>query len=336
MGWKRWMVAIAAFGLVAAASVGCNRSRREAAEPDGTKLARVKLLLNWFPEAEHGGFYAAQVHGFYRKAGLDVEIVPGGPGSAVAPRVDAGDVHFGVDNADNVLLARAQGAEVVALAAPIQTSPRCIMVHEESGIKRLQDLQNLTLAMNAGGAFSHYLKRHVPLKGVTIVPYTGSVARFVTDKRYAQQGYVFSEPFVARQQGAQPRCLLLADIGFDPYTSCLLTSERLSREKPDLVRRFVLAALQGWEQYLKDPARTHERIHELNPEMGLDVLDFGWKALKDLVDGRANLQAGLGHMSAERWNRLLEQLVEIEIIPAGSVDASRAFTTQFLPKSDDK
>ena len=64
---------------------------------------RVRLALNWFPEAEHGGFYAALVHGYYQKQGLQVEILGGGPDAPVIQRVATGAVEFGVTNADDVL-----------------------------------------------------------------------------------------------------------------------------------------------------------------------------------------------------------------------------------------
>jgi NitT/TauT family transport system substrate-binding protein len=314
-------------------SAGCARhaSRPTTQPPNETEPVQVSLLLNWFPEAEHGGFFAAEVHGYCQAEGLRVKILPGGAGASVMPRVASGAVEFGVENADPVLLARAQQAPVVAVMAPIQTSPRCIMVHEESGIKRLRDLRNLTLAMNAGGAFSHYLKKHVPLTGVDIVPYPGNVARFVADKRYAQQGYVFSEPFLAERQGARPRTLLLSDIGFNPYTSCLVTSESVIRNRHSIVERMVRASIRGWEQYMADPSRTHERISALNPEMDREALEYGWKALRNLVMTEDARTLGVGSMRSERWRRLRDQLVETGLIPPDTVKAEDAYSTAFIP-----
>jgi NitT/TauT family transport system substrate-binding protein len=291
--------------------------------------AEVSLLLNWFPEAEHGGFFAAQAHGFYEEEGLRVNILPGGPGASVVPRVATGAVEFGVENADHVLLGRAQQAPVVAVMAPIQTHPRCIMVHEESGIMALDQLRDITLAMNIGGAFSHYLKKHVALEGVQIVPYPGNVSRFVTDMQYAQQAYVFSEPYLARQQGASPRSLLLSEIGFNPYTSCLLTNEEMIETRGDIVHRMVTAAVRGWRKYVEDPSATHRLINELNPEMDLPSLQYGWGSLRDLVLTEDAAARGIGHMTLERWQELHDQLVEIELVPPGKVDPHRAFATAF-------
>ena len=325
------------------------------ARPDGAAAPdRVTLLLNWFPEAEHGGYYAALVEGIYERHGLDVTILPGGPESPVAQRVARGDVTFGVSNADNVLFNRAQEAAVVALMAPLQTSPRCIMTHRAANIRSFDDLRDMTLAMSNSLAFSFYLRAKAPLEHVRIVPYAGSVAPFLRDPKLAQQGYVFSEPYVARRQGGDPAVLMLADLGFNPYTSVLVANENTIRSKPDLARRMVAASVEGWRRYLVNPAPTNGRLHAANPQMDLDVLEHGARAIVPLALGREGAGgefavdrpdvapqerppsetelAALGRMALDRWRTLVEQLVECGQLKPGEVDPTKAFTTEFLPK----
>jgi NitT/TauT family transport system substrate-binding protein len=311
------------------AACGDPSSEEPAAEPG---LARVRLALNWFPEAEHGGFYAAQVHGYFRAEGLEVEILGGGPEAPVIQRVATGQVEFGVTNADEVLLARAQQAPVKALMAPYQINPRCIMVHARSGIERIADLKNLTLAMSQRPAFSHYLRKKYPLEGVTIVPYPGNVAQFLMDPRFAQQGYVFSEPFVARAQGAEPRALLVAEIGFNPYASVLIAAETTLSSRPQVAQAMVRASVKGWEHYLDEPEPTNQHIHRLNPEMGLEILSYGARESRALVLDEVALQKGLGHMDPARWEELLAQLIEAELIQGDAMaSAEAAYTARFLP-----
>ncbi len=304
-------ISIRGTALLAALLTSCGK-----APEDG----KITLALNWFPEVEHGGYFAALVHGYYQEEGLDVEILPGGPDSPVIARVATGKATLGVDNADNILFGRAEAAPLVALMAPIQKSPRCILVHEESAIETFEELRNVTLAMSARGAFSHYLRKHAPLEGVEIVPYSGTVSQFLLDPNYAQQGYVFSEPFVAQQQGAKTRSLLLADLGFNPYTSVLFTNETFLREYPDVAERFVRASIKGWKKYLAEPEETNREINRLNPEMGLDILAFGVEVLRPLTEG-----APMGNMTTERWQQLLGQLEEIEMIRPGTVQVLDAF-----------
>lgn len=288
----------------------------------------VRLALNWFPEAEHGGFYAAQVHGYFEKEGIKVEIVAGGPDAPVIQRVATGSVEFGVCNADDVLNARAQQAPVVALLAPYQTNPRCIMVHAGTGITQIDQLQNLTIGLSQRPAFSHYLRKKFPLTGVKIVPYPGNVTQFLMDPTFAQQAYVFSEPFVARKQGADPRVLMVSETGFNPYASVLITTEQAIAQHPKAVAAVVRACAAGWAHYLREPEPTNQQIHQLNPEMDLDILAYGVEQSRPLV-----LVPGqpLGGMTLERWQTLLAQMTEAELIEAGAVKAEEAFTTRFLP-----
>ena len=293
-------------------------------------VTKVKLLLNWFPEAEHGGFYAAQIHGYYLEAGLEVEIVPGGPNVPVVQQVAGSQVEFGVTNADQIIYGRAQQAPVMALMAPLQISPRCLIVHEKSGINGFGDLHDMTVAMSNTNAYSHFLRKKFPFSNVQIVPYPGNVTQFLRDDKFAQQGYVFSEPIIARKLGGDPRVLLVAAVGFNPYTSCLIAKNDLVKNESEIVRGMVQGSIKGWRKYLESPGETNALIHSLNPEMPLDVLEGGVAELRKLVLDPVAEKEGLGTMSEARWSELISQLVEIEQLEAGKVTATEVFTTEFL------
>lgn len=299
-------------------------------EPAPGALPRVRLALNWFPEAEHGGFYAAQVHGYYESRGVEVDVLGGGPEAPVIQRVATGEVDFGVANADEVLYARARQAPVVALMAPYQVNPRCIMVHRGSGIDDISQIEGMTLAMSLRPAFSHYLRWKYPFEGVRIVPYPGNVTRFLMDGNFAQQAYVISEPFVAWARGADPVSLLVADIGFNPYASLLVTREETVSEDPGIVAAVVAASVEGWGKYLEDPEPTNRRINALNPEMSLEVLAYGVEASVPLVLDPVAREKGLGVMTLERWRELAGQMGDAGLIEAEEVDAGGAFTLRFL------
>jgi NitT/TauT family transport system substrate-binding protein len=298
-----------------------------------SSLTAVDLQLNWFPEVEHGGYYAALVHGLYEQQGLKVTIRPGGPGVPVVAQVASGRAAFGVAGAENVLLGWPQQAHTVGLMAPLQHSPRCIMVHEESGIRSFDQLENLTLAMSSSSMFSLFLQKRVPLKGVRVVPYSGSVAPFLLDRNLAQQAYVFSEPFVARKQGGKPHVLMVSDLGFDPYASVLITRPTMIETDPETVAKMVRASVQGWLRYLDAPDETNRYIAGLNREMDAEVLGFGAAELRGLcLDDQVNAR-NFGRMTLDRWQTLHDQLVEVEALSTGAVDPSTVFTTDFLPLS---
>ena len=303
--------------------------------PKGAASYReVTLALNWYPEAEHGGYYAALVHGFFEEVGLKVTIRPGGPGVPVIQDVATRRVEFGISNADQILVGRAREADVVAVFAAMQTSPRCIMVHKASGIQEFADLKNLTLAINQNSTFGNYLQRNVSLENCTIVPYPGNVSTFLLNKDFAQQAYVFSEPFTAKKEGGDPHNLMASEIGFNPYLSVLIVEASTISDDPDLVRNFTHAVQKGWQKYLAEPDETNRFILAQTDQMGegdLDTLEFGAKELQALcVPDDSSGTVPLGNMAGIRWQQMADLLVECEVVEAGSLNVTSAFTNQFL------
>lgn len=330
----RWF-AFTCLALVGLTVVGCGGTG--ATEKTETGLTKVRLQLNWVPEAEHGGFYAAQVHGYYQQAGLEVEIIPGGVSAPVLQQVVMERAEFGVSNADWIVLGRADGAKVKALMAPIQDSPRCILVRPEVGAKSFDDLKDLTLAASPNNPFLAVMQKQLPMTDVQQVPYQ-SLQAFLANERYAQQGYSFSEPFLAKQQGVDPTVLMVSDLGFNPYTSCLVASEGLIASDPDTVRRFVEASIKGWEKYLADPADTNSKIATLNPEQNQESLSFALENIRELSGWDTNAGTTIppmGTMQAERFEALGKILLEVDFLKS-DVDPAvyqEAFTTEFMEAS---
>lgn len=294
-----------------------------------SESTKIRIQLNWFPDAQHGGFYAALLNGHYEKAGLDVEIVPGGPGANVEAKVDLGRVEFGVANAHRILLKRNDGAKITALFAAFQNSPRCIMVHEESGITDFEGLEGVKLAVGSDAAFYKFMQQKAKLKDVDLVTYSGSNAKFLIDKSYAQQAYSISEPILVKRKGAKPVTLMLSDLGFNPYTSCLFTSEKIANKNSEMVKKFVAATQQGWIDYLDDPEKANKEMEKLNKEHDLQALNDGATAAKPLCQPNAATQVGI--MTRERWDELVKQLQSIKMLKP-DFEIGAAYSLDFLPK----
>jgi NitT/TauT family transport system substrate-binding protein len=313
-------------------TLGCGDSSKSSAPPPSGDSGprKVSLVLNWFPEAEHGGYYAALVHGLYAEEGLDVEIIGGGVDVPVIALVATRRHQFGVANADDVIMGRAEQANVVSLMAPMQNSPRVIMVHADSGINSLADLRNITLAMGTGSGFGAFVAKRYPLENVKIVPYPGSISIFLNDKNFAQQAYNISEPFVATKNGGNPRNIFVSEYGYNPYTSLLITANATLQADRDTARRMVRASIKGWELYMKDPEKTNRHINSLNPEMGMDILEFGVREMQQLVFNEDTAKSGLGTMTATRWQQMVEVMESVDLVRAGRVKPQECFTMEFL------
>jgi len=291
---------------------------------------KLILQLNWFPEAEHGGFYAAKVHGIFEKYNLDVEILPGGKAATVPQELTVGRIQFGIINGDELVLARESGVDIVSLLAPLQTSPRCILVRADSGIQKFEQLSGLTLQLGAGQPFIDFLKSKGFMENVKIVPYQGGVAGLVTGNGIGQQAYVFSEPLLAEQEKVPFNVLMVSEAGFNPYTSLLATTKEYVKTNPDLVKRMVLACQEGWQKYLTEPEETNKFILTQN-EHGLtdEALVYGIEKMKPLCINDSVTIANIGSMTPERWEELVQQMVDLKLADPTKVKASDCFDSSF-------
>jgi NitT/TauT family transport system substrate-binding protein len=303
--------------VAACIAMGCSKKSSDGASSAdaGALGTKVTLALNWVPEPEFGGFYAAREGGAYRRQGFDVEIRGGGAGVPVVQMVATGRADFGTIGGDELLTARSRGADVVAVFATFQTSPQGIMVHASRGLKELREVfQSGTLAIEPGLAYAAYLKTLFPWEGVQIVPYDGGVARFLTDPNFAQQCYVTSEPIAAKRQGGDPQVFLVADAGYNPYGTVVVARRELVTDKPEMVAAFVAATAEGWRNYLGDPRPTNELLSHLNPSMDAQTLEAAAEAQKSLIETEFTRREGLGAMIPERWQTLADQLAALKMI----------------------
>lgn len=294
---------------------GCSSCSGDKPAPTDT-TPKIQLALNWVPEPEFGGFYAAREGGAFKKAGLEIDIQPGGAGAPVVQRVAAGQVEYGVVGADEVLSARAKGADVIPLFAVYQTSPQGIMVHASLGLNTIAETlkSGITLALEPGLPYATYLRKRYGFQNVKLVPYDGGVAHFAADVNFGQQCFITSEPIAARKKGANPRVLLVADEGYNPYVAVLITRKSLWKEKPEQVKAMIAAVREGWKSYLADPAPTNAVMAKLNPAMDAETFAAASEAQKPLIETADTQQKGLGTMSRERWDLLGRQLVELEVV----------------------
>lgn len=308
----------------------CGCGRPDVSDED-TATTKVSIQLNWYPEAEHGGVYQAAADGTYLAAGLDVDIRPGGRSTPVAPELSLNRVQFAIANADDVIVFRGQGMDIVAVAAPLQDNPRCILVQQDSGVESLNDLGGMTLQRHPGRPFLLFMESQGVLKDVNQVPYHGSVSSLVADSKIAIQAYSFAEPLLAQQQGVNVNRLMVSDLGWNPYSSCLVTTGQMIRQSPDLVRRVVQATKLGWQHYLMDPAKGNAAILKANDQgMNEAALRFGSQELKPLAIPNKMPIDSVGQMTLDRWQELVEQFRRVDAKAVGDVTAEDCFTDEFL------
>ena len=270
---------------------------------------KLRLALNWKPDPQFGGFYAAD----YAAHGLDVDILPGGAGTPTVQMIGAGSAEFGIVSGDELVVARSRGNNVVALFAVFQVNPQGIMVHASRGLQSIsQVVQGGTLAIQRGLPYARILQQRYGFNRVHVVPSPGGdITAFLKDPLMAQQCFVISEPLQARAAGVEVDVFPVADLGYNPYTTVLATSDVFLNEHPDQAVAMLGAVRQGWRDYLLDPMPTNERMHELNPSMDLEAFDAVASAQEPFIEPDPLSPENLGRMTEERWEALIKQLREL-------------------------
>lgn len=324
------------FAVIGLATTGCQKQPLSTnANPASNTQTQgqatpVSVQLNWHAEAEHGGLYQAFADGTYTKSRLVVEIKPGGTVTPIASELESGRSQFAISNADDVVLARQEGVDLVAVMAVMQNHPRCILVRADSDIESFEDLAGKTFQCG-NRPYVEFLRSKGLLNDVQVVPYQNSVAGLVSDPNIVMQGYSFAEPLLAKQQGVEVRLLMLSDLGWNPYSSVLVTTGKMIREQPDLVRTFVQATREGWRHYVQDAALGNELILGANRYgMTAEALDYGSRELRSLAVPPGMKLEQLGEMTPERWQTLVTQMTQLGLADAEKVSASECFTTEFL------
>jgi NitT/TauT family transport system substrate-binding protein len=323
---------------IAALATACSPAKKDTGATGGGSLTVIRFATDWRAQAEQGGFYEALANGEYRKRGLDVRIVQGGPGVNVPELLTAGAVDMGMGSNSLIVLNLArQAAPVKAVAAFFQKDPQVLMAHPGQGVAGLGDLKGRPILLSDASvtAFWPWLKAKYGFSDSQIRKYNYNPAPFLADKRVAQQGYVTSEPYIIQKQsGMKPIVLLLADNGYPGYATMALAPDSLIAKNPAAVKAFVKASAQGWRDYLHgDPAPGDSLIKKDNPEMTQDVLDQAREKMRayGIVESGDAQTHGAGVMTDARWKEVFDMAADAGLYPK-TLDYKRAYTLQFLDK----
>jgi NitT/TauT family transport system substrate-binding protein len=299
-------------------------------------LDKVSFGANWVAEAEHGGFYQALVDGTYRKYGLDVTIVPGGPNVNNRILLPVGKLDFFMSaNTLQSFDAVEQNIPTLAVAAMFQKDPQVLIAHPGQGIEKFEDLKKLTLFISREGLASYFqwLKADFGFSEARVKPYTSNPQPFLADRQSAMQGYVTSEPYaIEKQAGFKPVVFLIADQGFDGYSTLIETRRDLVTGKADLVQRFVDASIIGWMHYLYgDNRAANALIKQRNPEMTDGLLAYSLGKMKEygIVDSGDAVRLGVGVMTDARMKSFYEKMARAGVVKP-SINVARAYTLQFV------
>jgi len=320
---------LAAFGALALSATFATQS---------SALEDVTFGTNWLAQAEHGGFYQSVADGTYEACGLNVSIAPGGPQVNNRALLLAGKIEFHMGgNMLQPFSAAEQNIPVVVVASIFQKEPQVLISHPDQGFDTWESLKDATLLLGENG-FQSYYQWMMAEYGFTVEqrePYTFNAAPFLANKKSAQQGYITSEPFaIEREGGFKPNLFLLADYGFDTYSTTIEAMQAMIDTKPEAIECFVDGSILGWVNYLYgDNAAANEMIKKDNPDITDEQIAFSIETMKEfgIVDSGDSESMGIGAMTDERQKSFYDKMVAAGVTPA-DLDISKIYTLDFVNK----
>ncbi len=252
---------------------------------------------------------------------MKVDIIKGGGQVPCAQLVASGRVPFGIVSGEEVLTLRARGGAIVAVFATFQQNPTGILLHAENPIDSLESLwrSDSTIGIDPGIPFVQILNARYSGSKLTLVPYSGALATFMTNPLYAQQCFITAEPVECKMRGVAAKVLSISEV-FNPYAAVIATNEAFLKENPAQVAAFVSATAEGWRRYLSAPHKYNPAIAQLNPSMTLEAMNIAAQLERPLIIP-AQGEGAIGEMTVDRWKDLCEQLIATKAIDScGPID----------------
>jgi NitT/TauT family transport system substrate-binding protein len=301
----RAMAAVAAAAFLSA-------SNAQAAES-------VAVRLSFTPFAVHIPIYVAKALGYYEKNGLNVDIRPGRGSAFAAMTVGSAQEEFGVADAAAVVTARAKDVPVVVLANFQQDNGAALFATEKSGIGKVEDLKGKNVGLFTGSTTTIFMQALLKKHGMSlsdVSPVTvrsGTDLPLVLDGKIDAEVTIYSNELVAwslEHPELKLKIWRMQQLGFDTPGNSLVTNEALVKNKPEVVRGFTAATVQGMDYALKNPDKAVEILVKAVPELKMNVEMAKWRSYMDSITSVETQNRGLGALDAPKWKTLVDLLKE--------------------------
>ncbi len=309
-----------ASGAAALALAGGGLSRF-AAPAHAQGLANLSVQLGWFANAQVAGDFVAIDKGYFREAGMDLRLQPGGPGIDPIQNVAGGTATFGNAASNGILVnARSSGLPLKAFATALQRHPFAFFYLQESGVRTPRDFEGKTIGIQptARPLLEAVLKKHqIPQDRVKVVFVGGDITPLLARRVDVITGWVIDRlpQFETLGYGGAVRYLRLWDLGIRMYAYVYFTTDQVLRDRKDLLTRFVAASARGWMFARERPEEAVEIV--LKHTTGLDrTLELKtWQNEIPYMTSITTKQRGWGYMEPKNWTDLIETYKGLNQIP---------------------
>jgi NitT/TauT family transport system substrate-binding protein len=292
-------------------------------------LTPITVQFEWTHQAEFAGFYAADQMGYYAEEGLGVTFLPGGPAVDNLATVSGGQAQFGIALPDQLIVSRAGGSSLRAIAAVYRTSPVVFFSLVDKGITRPQDFAGKTIRVPMPIVTTlHAMTSRI---GVSPDQYTevelpSDVAMFLSGEVPIWGAYLTALVVSIQQTGCQLNLIYPGDYGIHFYGDVIFTTDDLIASNPDLVMRFLRATLKGWTYAVENPVAIGAMVQKYFPEATTDDQNARMTASIPLINTGED---HIGWMKPEIWAGMEQTLSEQGVLTA-PLDVTQVYTLQFL------
>ncbi len=296
----------------------------------------VAFRLNFKPAAPHVVYYLGKEKGWFQEAGLNLQITPGTGSTDSVKLTAAGQFDLAEAAASSLIIGRAQGIPVKAVAMIYQQSPTMLMTLESSGIKTLKDLVGKRIGVRYQGAvYPEYvalLKKNgidrSQLKEIQIG--IGETPLFVGQVD-ALSNYVQEAPRFEKQFGKKLNIIRFTDYGVNFYATAIIAADSTVEKKPEMIRKFTSTVVRTWKYVETHQEEAVDALVKAIPELDKAALLTELKTFMPLMRNEVTDRNGWGYMVKERWETDINYFFDQEVIKK-KVDAESCYTNAFISK----
>ena len=285
---------------------------------------KVTLLMDWFPQGNQSGFWQAQFDNQYHND-LEIIVKPGGPKVNTTTAVASGQVEFGLQASDSVMLANSKGAGLKGIFVSLNHVPYTLVFHPNTGVKSVKDLDGRPFAVKMGVTYWKWVKHTYKLDQVKEFPLTGDLGLFARTKNQFQQGYSLFLPARLDAKGVPNEQITVESLGYRPY-SVLFTSDKLIKENPELVQAVVDRLSISFHKSLIDPKPTRDFIISKSKKVNAEIHNNALELMK--ADFLPKDWSKIGCQDPNRWVEVANQMKEVNVLPA-DFDPHTSYDTSF-------
>jgi NitT/TauT family transport system substrate-binding protein len=295
----------------------------------------VRVQFAWTHSFEYAGFYEAVERGYYTDQAINIDLMEGGFDQEERfldpiQRVADGEADFGITSADQLLVARADGRPLIAIAAIYQRSPVVLISLTESGILRPQDLVGKRVfvmdndILYAALMASQDIDRS-QIEEISQFDFTGTA--LINGDTDVISGWITEEVVALRAQGYDLNLIFLGDYGINVYFQVIFTTEEMINNRPDLVERFLRATLPGYEAAINDPDHAVDLVLQYEPSLDMDYQRAAMQTAIPLIKSGSS---PVGMMDEYTWAFTQELMLDQGIL-VEPLDPD-PYTLEFLEK----